>query len=118
MPAVSQAAEKYPSRPVRFIIPFPPGGGNDILGRAFAEKLGERAGQQWVVDNRGGASTIIAAEIVAHAPADGYTLLLGTNSTLSVNPSLREKLPYDPIRDFDPISLMSASPYLLVVSPG
>ncbi len=114
----AQAAEKYPTRPVRFVIPFPPGGGNDILGRAFAERLGERLGQQWVVDNRGGASTIIAAEIVARAPADGYTLLLGTNTTLAVIPSLRDKLPFDPIKDYDPISLMSSSPYLLVVHPG
>jgi tripartite-type tricarboxylate transporter receptor subunit TctC len=114
----AHGAEKYPVRPVRFVIPFPPGGGNDILGRAFAERLGERFGQQWVVDNRGGASTIIAAEIVARAPADGYTLLLGTNSTLAVVPSMRDKLPYDPIKDYDPISLMSASPYLLVVNPG
>jgi tripartite-type tricarboxylate transporter receptor subunit TctC len=113
-----QAAEKYPVRPIRFVIPFPPGGGNDILGRAFAERLGERLGQQWVVDNRGGASSIIGAEIVARAPADGYTLLLGTNSTLAVVPSLRRKLPYDPIKDYDPISMMSSSPYLLVVNPG
>ncbi len=113
-----QAAEQYPTRPIRFIIPFPPGGGNDILGRAFAEKMGERMGQQWVSDNRGGASTIIAAEIVARAPADGYTLLLGTNSTLAVIPSLKEKIPYDPIKDYDAISLMSSSPYLLVVNPG
>ena len=114
----AQAADKYPTRPVRFIIPFPPGGGNDILGRAFAERMGERTGQQWVVDNRGGASTVIAAEIVANAPADGYTLLLGTNTTLSVIPSLRDKLPYDPLKDYDMISLMSSSPYLLVVHPG
>jgi len=119
VPALAaQAAEKYPVRPVRFVIPFPPGGGNDILGRAFAERLGERLGQQWVVDNRGGASSIIGAEIVARAPADGYTLLLGTNSTLAVVPSLRRKLPYDPIKDYDPISMMSSSPYLLVVNPG
>jgi tripartite-type tricarboxylate transporter receptor subunit TctC len=111
-------AQNYPARPIRFIIPFPPGGGNDILGRAFAEKMGERMGQQWVVDNRGGASTIIAAEIAARAPADGYTLLLGTNTTLSVIPSLRDKLPYDPLKDYDTISLMSSSPYLLVVHPG
>jgi tripartite-type tricarboxylate transporter receptor subunit TctC len=114
----AHAAEQYPSRPIRFIIPFPPGGGNDILGRAFADRLGERLGQQWVVDNRGGASTIIAAEIVARAPADGYTLLLGTNTTLSVIPSLRDKLPYDPLKDYETISLMSSSPYLLVVHPG
>ena len=114
----TSSGRAYPTRPVRFVIPFPPGGGNDILGRAFADRLGERLGQQWVVDNRGGASTIIAAEIVARAPADGYTLLLGTNSTLAVIPSLKEKLPYDPIKDYDAISLMSSSPYLLVVNPG
>lgn len=118
IPAAAQAAEKYPARPVRLVIPFPPGGGNDILGRAFAERLGERFGQQWVVDNRGGASSIIGAEIVARAQADGYTLMLGTNSTLAVLPSLGRKLPYDPVRDYDPISLMSSSPYLLVVHPG
>jgi tripartite-type tricarboxylate transporter receptor subunit TctC len=117
-PVPAQAADKYPVRPVRFIIPFPPGGGNDILGRAFAEKLGERMGQQWVIDNRGGASSIIGAEMAARAPADGYTLLLGTNSTLAVAPALKERIPYDPIRDYDPISLMSSSPYLLVVNPG
>src|ERR1700752_4751894 len=82
--ATAGAAERYPTRPIRFVIPFPPGGGNDILGRAFADRLGGRLGQQWVADNRGGASTVIAAEIVARAPADGYTLLLGTNTTLSV----------------------------------
>jgi tripartite-type tricarboxylate transporter receptor subunit TctC len=114
----AHSADNYPSRPVRFIIPFPPGGGNDILGRAFAEKMGERMGQQWVADNRGGASTIIAAEIVAHAPPDGYTLLLGTNTTFAVLPALKEKLPFDPIKDYTPISLMSSSPYLLVVNPG
>ena len=119
VPAVAaQAADQYPARPIRFVIPFPPGGGNDILGRAFAERMGERLGQPWVSDNRGGASSIIGAEIVARAPADGYTLMLGTNSTLAVVPSLRRKLPYDPIKDYDPISMMSSSPYLLVVNPA
>jgi tripartite-type tricarboxylate transporter receptor subunit TctC len=112
------AAEKYPVRPVRFVIPFPPGGGNDILGRAFAERLGERLGQQWVVDNRGGASSIIGAEIVARSAPDGYTLMLGTNSTLAVVPNVKLRIPFDPIKDYEPISLMSASPYLLVVNPG
>jgi tripartite-type tricarboxylate transporter receptor subunit TctC len=114
----AHAADRYPTRPVRFIIPFPPGGGNDILGRAYAEKMAERTGQPWVVDNRGGASTIIAAEITARAPADGHTLLLGTNTTLAVVPALKEKIPYDPVRDYEHISLMSSSPYLLVVHPG
>jgi len=100
------------------VIPFPPGGGNDLLGRAFADRLGERIGQQMISDNRGGGSTIIAAEIVARAPADGYTLLLATNTTLAIVPSLKAKLPYDPIKDFEPISLVSNSPYLLVVHPG
>lgn len=119
LPALAlQAADKYPVRPVRFIIPFPPGGGNDILGRAYAEKMAERTGQPWVSDNRGGASTIIGAEIVARAPADGYTLLLGTNTTLAVVPALKEKIPYDPVKDYEHISLMSSSPYLLVVNPG
>jgi tripartite-type tricarboxylate transporter receptor subunit TctC len=114
----AQAEKNYPVRPVRFIIPFPPGGGNDILGRAFAERLGERLGQPWVTDNRGGASTIIGAEIAARSAADGYTLMLGTNSTLAVVPSLKKQIPFDPVRDYDPISLLSASPYLLVVNPG
>lgn len=121
LPAVSIAAQPaaaYPTRPVRFVIPFPPGGGNDIMGRTFAERLGERLGQQFVVDNRGGASTIIAAELVARAPNDGYTLLLGPNTTLAVIPNLRKDLPYHPIKDFEPISLMSSSPYLLVVHPS
>jgi tripartite-type tricarboxylate transporter receptor subunit TctC len=110
--------QSYPARPIRFVVPFPPGGGNDILGRAFAERLGGRMGQQWVVDNRGGASSIIGAEIVARAAADGYTLMLGTNSTLAVVPSVKKKIPFDPIKDYEPISLLSSSPYLLVVNPG
>jgi tripartite-type tricarboxylate transporter receptor subunit TctC len=112
------SASGYPIKPVRFVIPFPPGGGNDVLARTFADRLGERLGQPWVPDNRAGASTIIAAEIVAHAPADGYTLMLATSATLAVLPSLKSKLPYDPVRDFDPISQLSNSPYLLVVHPA
>jgi len=121
LPAIAIAAapaQAYPTKPVRLVIPFPPGGGNDLLGRAFADRLGDRLGQQMISDNRGGGSTIIAAEIVARAPADGYTLLLATNTTLAIVPSLKSKLPYDPIKDFEPISLVSNSPYLLVVHPG
>jgi len=108
----------YPTKPIRLVIPFPPGGGNDLLGRAFAERLSQRLGQQMVPDNRGGASTAIAAEIVARAPADGHTLMLATIATLAVLPGFKTKLPYDPVKDFDPVSLISASPYLLVVNPG
>jgi len=121
LPAVAQAAQPavaYPAKPIRLIVPFPPGGGNDIVGRTIVEKLGERLGQQVVCDNRGGASTIIAADMVAHAPADGYTLMLGPNTTLAVIPSLKSGLPYDPVKDFEPISLVASSTYLLVVHPG
>ena len=108
----------YPTKPVRLVIPFPPGGGNDLLGRAYAERLSQRLGQPVVADNRGGASTAIAAEIVARAPADGHTLLLATIATLAVLPGFKSNLAYDPVKDFDPVSLISASPYLLVVNPG
>ncbi len=114
----AETAATYPVKPVRLIIPYPAGGGNDIMGRAVAERLGERLNQQVVVDNRGGASTIIGAELVAKAPKDGYTLLLAPNTTLAIIPNMRSSLPYDPIKDFEPISLVSASPYLLVVNPS
>ena len=116
--AIAQPATQYPVKPVRLVIPYPPGGGNDIMGRAVAERFGERLGQQVVVDNRGGASTIIGAETVAKAPKDGYTLLMAPNTTLAIIPNMKASLPYDPIRDFEPISLVSASPYLLVVNPA
>ena len=117
-PAAANAQVAYPTKPVRMIIPYPAGGGNDIMGRAVAERLGERLGHQVVVDNRGSASTIIGAETVAHAPKDGYTLLLAPNTTLAIIPNMKTGLPYDPVKDFEPISLVSASPYLLVVHPG
>ena len=105
----AQAAATYPTKPIRLVIPFPPGGGNDIVGRVLAERLGERLGQPVIADNRGGASTIIAAELVARAPTDGYTLMLGPNTTLAVIPNLKTGLPYDPIKDFDPVSLFARS---------
>ena len=120
-PSVVHAAPPvaaYPTKPIRMVIPFPPGGGNDLLGRAYAERLSQRLGQPMVPDNRGGASTAIAAEIVARAPADGHTLLLATIATLAVLPGFKSNLPYDPVKDFDPVSLISTSPYLLVVNPG
>ena len=121
LPPVAIAAQPvaiYPTKPIRLVIPFPPGGGNDIVGRVLAERLGERLGQPVVADNRGGASTIIAADLVAHAPTDGYTLMLAPNTTLAVIPNLKSGLPYDPRKDFEPISLFARSTYLLVAHPA
>ena len=116
--AAAPSGPAYPIKPIRLVIPFPPGGGNDLLARTFADRLSERLGQPLVPDNRGGASTVIAAEIVARAVPDGYTIMLATSATLAVLPSLKAKLPFDPIKDFDPISQLSNSPYLLVVHPA
>lgn len=111
-------AQQYPSRPVRLIVPYPPGGSTDFIARPISERLAERLGQPFVMDNRGGAATVIGAEIAARAPADGYTLLVGTVTTLAVNPALKPKLPYDPVRDFAPVSMLSAQPYILAVNPS
>src|SRR5215471_14138562 len=89
--------QAYPSKPVRFIVPFPPGGGNDLLARELAQYLAEPLGQAVIVDNRPGASTIIGTEIAAKAPPDGHTIFMGNNSTLAINPNLYKKLPYDPV---------------------
>jgi tripartite-type tricarboxylate transporter receptor subunit TctC len=115
LPAAAPAA--YPERPIRLMLPFPPGGPSDIVGRMIAQKLGESLGQQVVVDNRGGAAGTIACEIAKLAAPDGYTLLQATVGTMSINPGLYKNLPYDPLRDFAPISLMTETPYLLVVNP-
>jgi tripartite-type tricarboxylate transporter receptor subunit TctC len=114
-PTLSIAADAFPSRPVRLIVPYAAGGGADIVARSIAQKLGESWGQQVVVDNRAGASGNIGTEIAAKTAGDGYTLLLiGPNHT--VNSSLYAKLPFDPIRDFAPVSLVTSAPYLLVVN--
>jgi tripartite-type tricarboxylate transporter receptor subunit TctC len=110
-------AQNYPDRPIRMLVPFPPGGPNDILGRVVAHKLSEQLGQQVVIDNRGGAGGIIGAETAARAVADGYTLLLGGTASLAINPNL-QKLPYDPIRDFAPVSLIGTAPSLLATHPS
>ena len=110
------AAGAYPDHPLRLILPFPTGGPTDIVARAFGQKLGEVLGQQVVVDNRGGAAGVIACEIARHAVPDGYTLLLGNIGAMSVLPNLSSKLPYEPLRDFAPVSLLSASPYVFALS--
>ena len=107
------AIEHFPSRPIRLIVPYPPGGPTDLIARAVNERLAQRLGQQVVIDNRGGAATVIGAELAARAPADGYTLLVATITTLAVNPALNPRLPYDPERDFAPVSMLAAQPYLL-----
>jgi tripartite-type tricarboxylate transporter receptor subunit TctC len=111
------AAESYPSRPIRFIVPFPPGGGNDIVGRIVALKLAEGLGQQVVVDNRGGAGGTVGTDITAKAPPDGYTMLVN-NISLAVNHTLFRKLPYDTLRDLAPVSLVGRQPNIVVVPPG
>ena len=115
---LTAAAADYPSRPVRLILPFSAGGPSDIISRLFAQKLGESMGQQFIADNRGGAGGIIACETAARASPDGYTLLMGAIGVLTINPHLREKLPFDPIRDFQPVALLSSSPYVLLLYPG
>jgi tripartite-type tricarboxylate transporter receptor subunit TctC len=109
---------EYPNRPVRVIVPFPPGGGNDILARAMSARLTESLGQQFIVDNRGGAGGLIGGQLAATADADGYTLFLGSMGGLAHNPALRPNLPYNPVRDFAGITLLATSPFLLVVHPA
>jgi tripartite-type tricarboxylate transporter receptor subunit TctC len=113
---VAADAQGYPNRPVKLIVPFPPGGPLDIVGRAIAQKLTEAWGQSVVVDNRPGAGGNIGAEIVAKSPPDGYTILMGALSTHAVNPSLYAKMPYDAVKDFAPITLVAVTPNVLVVN--
>lgn len=111
-------AQTYPVRPIRFIVPNPPGGPTDLIGRSINELLAKRLGQPVIIDNRGGAATLIGAELAARAPADGYTFLIATVTTLAVNPALSDRLPYDPVRDFVPVSMLAGQPYLLAVHPS
>ncbi len=111
-------AQTYPTKPVRLMVPFPPGGSTDIVARIVAQQVSERLGQPMVIENRGGAGGTIGTALVAKAPADGYTLVLGTTSTHVVAPAVYPKLDYDPIKDFAPVSLLAVTPYLLVVHPN
>jgi tripartite-type tricarboxylate transporter receptor subunit TctC len=109
------AAQDYPTKPVRVIVPFPPGGVNDTVGRMIAAQLSERLGKQFVVDNRSGAAGVVGTELAANAPKDGYTLLI-VSLVNAVNPWLY-KLPYDPVKSFTPIAFLAAAPNVLVVNP-
>jgi len=116
--AASAVAQAYPSKPVRLVVAFPAGGPADFFGRTIAQKLTEIIGQQVIVDNRGGASGILATELVAKAPADGYTVYLASSGVLALHVSLYDKLPYDILRDFAPVTLAVTVPELLVVHPS
>lgn len=116
--AFAQASTVYPTRAVRVVIPYPPGGGNDIIGRIVADELGKRLGQQVIVDNRSGGSTAIGAEHVARSAPDGYTLLITSHTTYALLPNLRPKLGYDPRRDFEPVSLLATQSFALAVHPS
>ncbi|MFN2646170.1 MAG: Bug family tripartite tricarboxylate transporter substrate binding protein, partial [Burkholderiales bacterium] len=109
-------AQSYPARPVKLIVPFPPGGNTDIVGRLIAQKLTESLGQQVYVENRGGAGGTIGAEAAAKSPADGYTIFFSTTGTLASAPSLQPNLRYDPIRDFTPISTLANAPVVVIVA--
>ena len=110
-------AQSYPSKPVRFIVPFPPGGGTDMAARTLSAKLVEPLGQQVVVENRGGAQGSIGTAAAAKAPADGYTLLLSYVGTFAINPSLYKDVGYEPLKDFAQVTLATVQPYVVVVNP-
>ena len=116
--AVPVGAQSYPVKPVRLVIPWAAGGSTDSIGRILAQKLTESTGQQWVVDNRAGATGTIGHAFVSKAPPDGYTLLLGTNSTFAIAPHLYKNLQYDNEKSFAPISLVAISPQILSVHPS
>ena len=116
-PAAAQTATPYPTRAVRIVVPFPPGGGTDIISRTVAQKLNEVWGQPVIVDNRAGANGVIGTDLVAKANPDGYTILV-VASSITLNPTLHKKLPFDPIRDLAPVTVLSAFPNMLAVHPS
>jgi tripartite-type tricarboxylate transporter receptor subunit TctC len=114
--AASAQAETYPSRPVTIVVPFAAGGGSDLLGRLVAQHLEQRLGKPFIIENRPGAGTTIAAMTVVRAVPDGYTLMQATSSTMAINMTMHKKLPYEPLKDLVPVALLSSSPFFLVVS--
>jgi tripartite-type tricarboxylate transporter receptor subunit TctC len=116
-PAAAQTGAAYPVKPVRFVVPYTPGGGTDLMARALAQRLTESLGQPVIVENRAGASGNLGMEFVARAAPDGYTIALALTAQYAVNPALYPKLPYDPVRDFAPVMLVARNPYVLVVHP-
>ncbi|TMH87421.1 MAG: tripartite tricarboxylate transporter substrate binding protein [Betaproteobacteria bacterium] len=113
----SVAAAQYPSKPVRLLVPIPPGGGPDLVGRLIAARLSETLGEPVVVENRVGANGVVAGEAVARAAPDGYTLLVGMDSLVAINPHLYERMPFDPVSDLVPVASLVSNGFFLVVNP-
>ncbi len=111
-------AQPWPIKPIRMLLPFPPGGGTDAVARMLSPRLSEATGQQWVIDNRGGAAGNIAAELAARSAPDGHTVLMGFSTLMTVNKSLYPKAQFDPVKDFSPVTHMAVSQYLLTVHPA
>jgi tripartite-type tricarboxylate transporter receptor subunit TctC len=118
LPHAALAQEAFPARALRIVVPYPPGGLTDVLGRAMAERLGKALGQTVVVENRPGAGTLVGAELVAKAPADGHTLLLATSTTFGIAPAVYKSVPIDPVRDFQHVSLIGTVNFFLIGSPA
>ena len=118
VPLFAAAQDAFPSKPLRIVVPYPPGGASDVTARLLGQKMTESWGQQVVIDNRPGANGILALEHVAKQPADGYTLLLANLGPNAINPAIYSKLPYDPVKDFAPITLTTLVPQVLVVAPA
>src|SRR6267154_1555720 len=109
-------AADYPSKAIKLVVPYAPGGGADSVARIVAKKVSETIGQPIVIENKGGAGSILGTDIVAKAEPDGYTLLLGQSGPISINPAVYKTLPYDPVKDFAPVTMTTAYPYILVVN--
>ena len=118
LPTHAQTDAAWPTRPLRLIVPFAPGGTTDTIARLIARELTKPLGQQVVVENRPGAGGLIGAEVALKLPADGYTILFATISTMAVQPALQPKLSYDPLKDFAPVTLLATLPYILAAHPS
>ena len=116
--AVTEAADSYPSKPLRMVITFPAGGPSDVVVRLVTQRMTEEWGHPVIIDNRGGAGGIVGTEVVAHAPPDGYTFLVGTAGGMTINPALHAKLSYDPFRDFAPVGMLVMNPQILIAHPS
>jgi tripartite-type tricarboxylate transporter receptor subunit TctC len=116
VPGLTSAQAAWPAKPITLVIPFPPGGSADVIGRLVGQRMSDELGQPVIIDNRPGAGTAIAAGLVAKAPADGYTLFLGSGSTFTANPAIRSNLPYDTLKSFDPIAIVARIPLIVLAN--